>query len=112
MFTCQAPSWLPVWEYVQCVESHNKAAILLNIDGLSSALNVPALINIPYSIYYVFILAEELHYSNIKLYIKYQFHTKRVDVFKARNIELRRNIPQNTEAPPQSPVSCHIGSIR
>ena len=61
--------------------SHNKAAILLNFDGLSSAIDVPALINIPYSIYYVFILAEELHYSNIKLHIKYQFHTKRKDVF-------------------------------
>ena len=46
--------------------SHNKAAILLNIDGLSSSRDVPALINIPYSIYYVFILAEVLHYSNIK----------------------------------------------
>ena len=61
--------------------SHHKAAILLNIDDLSSALDVPALINIPYSIYYVFILAEVLHYSNIKLYIKYQFHTKRIAVF-------------------------------
>ena len=61
--------------------SHNKAAILLNIDGLSSPLDVPALINIPYSVYFVFILAEELHYRNIKLHIKYQFHTKRIDMF-------------------------------
>ena len=60
--------------------SHNKAALLLNIDGLSSALDIPALINIPYSIYYVFILDDELHYSNIKLHIKNQFHTKRIDV--------------------------------
>ena len=36
-----------VWEYVQCVE---QPAILLNIDGLAWALDVPALINIPYSI--------------------------------------------------------------
>ena len=43
--------------------------------------DILALINIPYSIYYVFILTEELHYSNIKLYIKYQFHTERIDVF-------------------------------
>ena len=61
--------------------SHNKVAILLNIDGLSSAIDDPALINIPYSTYYVFILAEELRYNNIKLHIKYHFHTKRIDVF-------------------------------
>ena len=61
--------------------SHNKAAILLNIDDLSSATDVPALINIPYTIYYVSILAKVLYYSNIKLYIKYQFHTKRIAVF-------------------------------
>ena len=62
-------------------KSHNKAAILLNIDGVVSALDVPALINIPCSLYYVFIFADELHYSNIKLHIKYQFHTKRIDMF-------------------------------
>ena len=51
--------------------------------SIFTVLDVPALINISYSIYYVFILAEGLHYSNIKLhvYIKYQFHTKRIAVF-------------------------------
>ena len=49
--------------------------------SISTVLDIPALINISYSIYYVFILAEGLHYSNIKLYIKYQFHTKRIAVF-------------------------------
>ena len=73
--------WLLIFTNFIAWNSHNKAAILLNFDGLSSALDVPVLINIPYSIYYVFILAEELHYSNIKLHIKYTFHTKRIDVF-------------------------------
>ena len=54
---------------------------LLFLCSILMVLDVLALINIPYSIYYVFIFAEVLHYSNIKLYIKYQFHPKRIDLF-------------------------------
>ena len=82
MLTCQAPSWLPVWPVGVGVCSMRGTAITKPPScSILTVLDVPALINISYSIYYVFILAEGLHYSNIKQYIKYQFHTKRIAVF-------------------------------
>ena len=82
MDTCHAPSCLPVWPVGVGVCSIRGTAIIKPPScSILTILIVPALMNIPYSIYYVFILAEVLHYSNIKLYIKYQFHTKRIAVF-------------------------------
>ena len=56
------------------------AAILLNIDGpRHSGAHEYTLFNIlcPHTCRGVTLY----YYSNIKLYMKYQFHTKRIDVF-------------------------------